>query len=73
MAVVSKTITLDTKHNHIELETVDENSGKVKVSVKEKCDEENNYEVGREATLRLGSYEVEELIEALSQFIKLEF
>lgn len=66
MAIVSRTVTLETSHNEVEIRTVDSN--KVDIHIKEKCDEENNFEVGNEATLRIRNYEVSDLIEALEQF-----
>lgn len=66
MAITSRNVKLETKHNKIEIETVDDR--KVDVVIEEKCDEENEYQVGVKATLRLSRYEVEELYEALGEF-----
>jgi hypothetical protein len=66
MAIINRTVTLETTHNEIEIRTKDSN--KVDIVVKEKCDEENNYEVGNEATIRIRTYELDDLIQALEQF-----
>lgn len=63
---VSKNFTLETTHNQIEVRTA--GHGKVEITVTEACDEENGFEVGNEATLRLRPHEVYELVEVLEHF-----
>lgn len=66
MAVLKKTIEIETHTNKISLKTGED--GRMLVCVEERPTEYNDYEVGNQAVMYLNHADIEDLYEALGQF-----